>query len=70
MKLGAFWKKVDKNNNAYMSGVLDNDAMPHTQKIPVVLFKNTRKEDEKQPDYLLYLSESRESKPKEEEDVF
>ncbi len=69
IKLGALWKKVDKNNNPYMSGILDNDAMPHTSKIPVVLFKNTRKEDEKQPDYYLYLSEKREEKHEKQDDI-
>ena len=71
MKLGAFWLKKDKNGNSYMSGMIDNDSLPHTEKIPVVLFKNTRKSEEKQPDYLLYLSEPREEKPKkiDEDDV-
>ncbi len=68
IKLGALWAKgKDKNGNPYMTGILDNDAIPHTSKIPVVLFKNTRKEDEKQPDYYLYLSEPRQDKPKQED---
>ncbi len=69
IKLGALWAKKNRNGVPYMSGTLDNDAMPHTSKIPVILFKNIKKDSEKQPDYYLYLSEKREEKPEKQDDI-
>ncbi|PIV21217.1 MAG: hypothetical protein COS40_08565 [Deltaproteobacteria bacterium CG03_land_8_20_14_0_80_45_14] len=65
-KCGAFWLKKDKNGKAFMSGIIENDSLPSTEKIPVVVFKNKKKESEKQPDYLMFLSEPKSQK---EDDV-
>ena len=56
-KCGAFWIKKDKKGNSYMTGIIENDSLPSTEKIQVVFFKNKKKESEKQPDYLMFLSE-------------
>jgi len=57
-KIGAFWLKKDKNGQSYMAGSLEDLSGD----IKVVLFKNSKKEKENQPDYLLYLSEPKEDK--------
>ena len=66
MKCGAFWIRKDKSGNSYLTGVIENDSLPSTEKIPVVVFKNKKKESEKQPDYLMFLSEP---KPQKDEDA-
>lgn len=45
------WLGKDKNQNQYFSGNLGNARL--------MIFKNTHKEKENQPDYLLYLDEKK-----------
>lgn len=53
-KLGALWVKTGKNGK-FMSGVVEIDGV----KTNIVVFKNDHKENEKHPDYKIYLSEGR-----------
>jgi len=56
-KIGSLWLKTQKDGTPYFSGIL-NDLK---RDIPVVLFKNTKKDpNSKQPDYLVYRSEPQE----------
>lgn len=59
--IGAMWLKTSKAGNKFMSGVVEVDGV----KTKIVVFKNDRKENEKQPDYKIYLSED---KKREEND--
>lgn len=62
LKLGALWLKESKQGKKFMTGIIENDSLPHIQKIPVVVFKNEKKQSDKSPDYLIFLSEDREFK--------
>ena len=57
LKVGALWlreaKDKDGNSFKYFSGVLQTLE----RDIPIVVFKNTRKEKDNHPDYLVYRSE-------------
>ena len=55
-QLGALWKK-SKNEKEYMSGVI-RDMRGDIQ---IVIFQNDNKENDSQPDYLIYRSEPRPS---------
>ena len=63
IKLGAMW--ISKNPKVAYSGQLDGDALPKG-KIPIIVFKNSKKERENQPDYIIYLSEPK-GKPKKDD---
>jgi len=68
-KIGALWLK-EKDGKKYFSGVLEDMRGD----IRIVIFKNDKKEQEKQPDYNILLSEDRreekpEASPPEEIDV-
>lgn len=54
--IGSLWLKESKAGDKYFSGVLKDLRGD----IPVVVFKNNKKETENQPDYLLYRSEPKE----------
>jgi hypothetical protein len=55
-KVGALWLRSAKNTgNKYMSGVVDLDG---NNSIRVVVFKNGYKEEQKHPDYIIYVQES------------
>jgi len=47
IQLAAFWKKESKNNRTYYQGKLGDGRL--------LLFKNEKKENEKQPDLILYI---------------
>lgn len=49
-RIGALWIKR-KNNNVFMSGELEIDG----EKIRILVFKNTYKEQDNQPDYNIML---------------
>lgn len=52
-ELGALWKKKSKTGMSFLSGyILDNDGT----RTDVVVFANTKKSNEKAPDYRLYIS--------------
>jgi uncharacterized protein (DUF736 family) len=52
-ELGALWKKKSKMGMSFLSGYInDHDG----QRIDVVVFANSKKTNEKAPDYRLYVS--------------
>jgi len=53
--IGAFWKKESKAGKVYYSGNIEIAG----NKIPLVMFENTRKEKETQPDLQIFISEPR-----------
>jgi hypothetical protein len=58
-ELGALWKKKSKTGLSFLSGYInDHDG----QRIDVVVFANSKKTNEKAPDYRLYVSKPLESK--------
>lgn len=60
-ELGALWKKKSKTGLSFLSGYInDHDG----QRIDVVVFANSKKTNEKAPDYRLYVSKPLESKTK------
>ncbi len=71
LKIGALWNRVAKKTGvAFITGIIDNDALPHTEKIPIVVFKNTRKQAANSPDYLMFLSEPAKQKEAAQGDMF
>jgi uncharacterized protein (DUF736 family) len=61
-ELGALWKKKSKTGLSFLSGYInDHDG----QRIDVVVFANSKKSNERAPDYRLYISKPAESKPVE-----
>ena len=60
-KLGALWCRTSKKDGMqFMTGTLEDMRGD----IKIVVFRNTKKEKENQPDYQIYLSEDRdESRP-------
>jgi hypothetical protein len=58
-ELGALWKKKSKSGMSFLSGYInDHDG----QRIDVVVFANSKKTNEKAPDYRLYVSKPLENK--------
>ncbi len=51
-KIGALWLKTTPRGEKYMSGQIELNG----EKIRFAVFKNTKKELEKQPDYNILLS--------------
>ena len=51
--IGCLWLNESKNGNKYMAGNVEIDGVKHK----IVVFKNTYKDDEKKPDYRIYLSQ-------------
>lgn len=51
-KIGALWKMTSKKGAKYLSGEIN---FPREQRI--VVFKNSFKKNEKEPDYLIYIDE-------------
>ena len=49
---GALWLNVSKTGTKYMSGSVEIDGV----KTKIVVFKNNYKEEEKHPDYRIFLS--------------
>lgn len=58
-KIGACWKRKSKDGKQYLSGQIDLI----TSKLNIVLFKNDKKTNPKQPDYNIVLSEERKNLP-------
>ena len=72
-EMGAFWTR-ESSKGKYLSGSIEIDELGVKRKIKVVMFPNRFKDNDKKPDYVLYLSkdseapvESSPSLPKKEE---
>jgi hypothetical protein len=59
--IGGLWVK-DSNKGKFFSGVIEIDG----KRTSIVVFKNKFKEEEKHPDYKIFLSRPKEQKPKPE----
>lgn len=58
-ELGALWKKKSKTGMSFLSGYInDHDG----QRTDIVVFANSKKTNEKAPDYRLYISKPLENK--------
>lgn len=51
-KIGALWARVSGKGTAYFSGEINGQK--------IVVFANSRKDNEKQPDWVVYKSTPRE----------
>jgi len=64
-RVGALWVSEDKNGKKYFSGKIalnDND-----EQVSILVFRNTYKKKDLQPDYIIYLPETNdESKSRSE----
>lgn len=63
-KLGALWVKTGKNGK-FMSGVVEIDGV----KTNIIVFKNDHKENEKHPDYKIYLGEDKRGKMEDDDET-
>lgn len=54
-ELGAFWTQ-DSKKGKYLSGSVDLAKLQGDGKMRVVMFPNSNKESDNQPDYILYVS--------------
>jgi len=57
--LTGLWEGTDKNQNKFFSGNLGNAR--------VMVFKNTKKEKDNQPDYIVYLDEKKKKEESSQE---
>ena len=64
--IGALWLNKSAKGVSYFSGVVEIDG----KKTSVVIFKNTFKEEDKHPDYKIYESKPKESKPAAKQESF
>ena len=56
-RIGCFWKAKSKAGKLYINGVIET---PDGEKMTFVGFRNSYKKQDKDPDYVLYKSQSRE----------
>ena len=59
-EIGAFWTK-DGSKGKYLSGSIEIDELGVKKKMKVVMFPNRYKDNDKKPDYVLYVSKDNES---------
>ena len=64
-EMGAFWTR-ESGKGKYLSGSIEIDELGLKKKIRVVMFPNRFKDNEKKPDYVLYLSKDSEAALTEE----
>jgi len=58
-EIGAFWTK-DSAKGKYLSGSIEVDELGVKKKMRVVMFPNRYKDNDKKPDYVLYVSKDQE----------
>lgn len=61
-EIGAFWTR-DSSKGKYLSGSIEVDELGVKKKMKVVMFPNRYKDNEKKPDYVLYVSKDAEATP-------
>ena len=54
-EMGAFWTR-DSAKGKYLSGSIEVDELGVKKKLKVVMFPNRYKDNDKKPDYVLYVS--------------
>ena len=54
-EIGAFWTR-DSAKGKYLSGSIEVDELGVKKKMRVVMFPNRYKDNDKKPDYVLYIS--------------
>jgi len=59
-EIGAFWTQ-ESAKGKYLSGSIEVDELGVRKKIKVVMFPNRYKDNDKKPDYVLYLSQDSQS---------
>ena len=59
-EIGAFWTR-DSAKGKYLSGSIEVDELGLKKKIKVVMFPNRYKDNDKKPDYVLYVSKDAEA---------
>ena len=59
-EIGAFWTR-DSSKGKYLSGSIEVDELGVKKKMKVVMFPNRYKDNDKKPDYVLYVSKDSES---------
>ena len=67
-EIGAFWTR-DSSKGKYLSGSIEVDELGVKKKMKVVMFPNRYKDNDKKPDYVLYVSKDAESSPSPSENV-
>ena len=65
-RTGALWKKTDKNGKEYLAGNIDFGALGVSA---IMIFENSFKEKENQPDYILNIVNDVEPKEEKPEDT-
>tara|TARA_A200000159_G_C7326099_1_gene341050 strand:+ start:714 stop:992 length:279 start_codon:yes stop_codon:yes gene_type:complete len=65
-EIGAFWTK-ESAKGKYLSGSIEVDELGVKKKMRVVMFPNKYKDNDKKPDYVLYMSKDSEEKPQKNE---
>lgn len=55
-ELGALWKKKSKTGMPFLSGYVKVDDLGIEKEIKVVVFANNNKNNDKAPDYRIYIS--------------
>lgn len=58
-EIGAFWTR-DSSKGKYLSGSIEVDELGVKKKMRVVMFPNRYKDNDKKPDYVLYVSKDSE----------
>ena len=58
-EFGAFWTR-DSSKGKYLSGSIEVDELGVKRKMKVVMFPNRYKDNDKKPDYVLYVSKDAE----------
>lgn len=58
-EIGAFWTR-DSSKGKYLSGSIEVDELGVKKKMKVVMFPNRYKDNDKKPDYVLYVSKDAE----------
>jgi len=59
-EIGAFWTR-DSSKGKYLSGSIEVDELGVKKKMKVVMFPNRYKDNDKKPDYVLYVSKDSET---------
>jgi uncharacterized protein (DUF736 family) len=67
-EIGAFWTR-DSSKGKYLSGSIEVDELGVKKKMKVVMFPNRYKDNDKKPDYVLYVSKDSDSSTQESKSV-